>query len=434
MNTRAAPVMAALALALARPGGPARAADPVTELAIEHARIHPGDGRRIDDGTVLVRGETIVAVGPAAEVRVPAGARRVDARGAWITPGLIDAEARTGLVEVIAEASTDDSRLDDRYDAIRAAFSVLDGLNPRSVSIPVTRLEGVTASVLVARGGLVAGRAAVVRLAGDTVAQMTVRWPVAVHATAAEAGRSIAYGARGGVMLRLRELLDDVRQYARRRQDFERNQMRKVAASRLDLEALVPVVEGKLPLVVEAHRASDLLALLAFAREQKLRLVLSGCEEGWMVARELAAAKVPVIVSALPDLPRAFEALGARLDNAALLARAGVMVVVSPREDGHHSSRTLRLEAGNAVANGLPWEAALAAITRVPAEIFDVAATLGTLAPGKSADLVVWSGDPLEPLTRPQRVIIRGQELPLRSRQSDLRDRYRDLRASRPAP
>jgi len=235
-------------------------------------------------------------------------------------------------------------------------------------------------------------------------------------------------------MLRLRELLDDVRQYARRRPEFERNQMRKVAASRLDLEALIPVVEGKLPLVVEAHRASDLQALLRFAREQKIRLVVSGAQEGWMVAAELAAARVPVIVSALPDLPRTFETLGSRLENAALLAKAGVRVAISPREGDGPFSRTLRLEAGNAVAHGLPWEAALAAITRVPAEIFEVDGTLGTLAAGHAADLVVWSGDPFEPLTRPRHVILRGQDLPLRSRQTELRDRYRDLRPARPRP
>jgi len=404
------------------------------DLAIEHARIHTGDGHKIDDGTLVVRGETILAVGASAEVRVPDGARRVDGRGLWVTPGLVDAEALTGTVEVTQEDSTDDSGLDGRYDAIRAAFSVLDGLNPRSVLIPVTRIEGVTTSVLVPHGGLVSGRQAVVRLAGDSAEAMVVRSPAAIYATASGPGRAAAFGARGGVMLRLRELFDDVRQYARRRQDFERNQMRKVGASRLDLEALIPVVEGKLPFVVEAHRASDLQAVLRFAREQKIRLVISGGEEGWMVGKELAAARVPVIVSALPDLPREFEALGARLDNAALLARAGVQIAISPREHDGPFSRTLRLEAGNAVAHGLPWEEALAAVTRTPAEIFDVGALLGTLAQGRSADLVVWSGDPFEPLTRPRQVFIRGREIPLRSRQSELRDRYRDLRVARPRP
>jgi imidazolonepropionase-like amidohydrolase len=403
-------------------------------LAIEHARIHTGDGKKLDDGTVILHGETILAVGASGSVRVPEGARRLDARGTWVTPGFIDAEALTGTVEVTQEESTDDSGLDGRYDAVRAAFSALDGLNPRSVVIPVTRIEGVTSSVLVPRGGLISGRQAVVHLLGDSAEEMVVRAPAAVYATASGHGRSAAFGARGGVMLRLRELFDDVRQFARRRQDFERNQMRKVNASRLDLEALIPVVDGKLPLVVEAHRASDIQALLRFAREQKIRLVISGGQEAWMVAKDLAAARVPVIVSVLPDLPAAFESLGARLDNAALLARAGVAIAISPREQEGPFSRTLRIEAGNAVAHGLPWEAALTAVTRAPAEIFAVAGTLGTLAPGRSADLVVWTGDPFEPLTRSRNVFIRGREIPLRSRQSDLRDRYRDLRAARPRP
>jgi imidazolonepropionase-like amidohydrolase len=255
----------------------------------------------------------------------------------------------------------------------------------------------------------------------------------------------VAYGARGGVLLRLRELFDDVRQYSRRRQDFERNQMRKVAASRLDLEALIPVAEGRLPLVVEAHRASDVQALLRLGREQKLRLVLSGCEECWMVGREIAAAKVPVIVSSEPDLPRSFEALGARLDNAAILARAGVTLALSPRETEDHRSRALRFEAGNAVASGLPWEAALEAVTRVPAEIFGVGGgggggsgghvgnvgSVGSLGAGKAADLVQWSGDPFEPLTRPVRVFLNGREVPPVSRQTLLRDRYRLLKGFR---
>jgi imidazolonepropionase-like amidohydrolase len=405
---------------------------PAPALAIEHARIHPGDGRVIEDGTVVVRAGVISAVG--AGLTVPDGARRLDAHGAWLTPGLIDAEAQTGLAEVSYESTTVELGLDEHYDVIRPAFSVLDGYNPRSIVIPITRIEGVTSSALGPRGGLVSGRGAFVRLAGATVDEVVLRSPTAVYASAASAGRAAAYGARGGVLLRLRELIDDVRQYARRRQDFERNQMRKVGASRLDLDALIPVAEGKLPLVVEAHRASDIEAVLRFARENKLRLILTGAEEGWLVAPAIAAAKVPVIASVQPDLPHAFESLGARVDNATRLMAAGVTVALSPREDDDHRSRALRFEAGNAVAAGLTWEAALTAVTRTPAEIFDVADQVGTVAPGKRADLVLWGGDPFEPLTRPQHVFIGGREVPLRSRQTELRDRYRDLRTARPGP
>jgi imidazolonepropionase-like amidohydrolase len=408
-------------------------AEPAGEfVAIEHARVHTGDGRRLEDATVLLRGRTVAAVGPAGEIALPAGARRIEGRGQVVTPGLIDAESSTGLADIFLEQSSVEIGLDEKYDAVRAAFSVLDGFNPRAVAIPVTRLEGVTGVIVVPSGGLVQGQGAAVRLDGANSLDMLVRAPVAVYATVAASGRAAAYGARGGAMLRLRELLDDVRQYARRRAEFERNQMRKVAASRLDLEALIPVVERRLPLVVEAHRASDIEAVLRLARDERIDLVLTGCEEGWQVAAEIAAAKVPVIVSALPDLPRSFEALGARLDNAVRLAAAGVKLVLSPRARTEHSSRTLRLEAGNAVAQGLPWETALAAVTRVPAEIFDLGRQAGTLAAGASADLVVWSGDPFEPLTRPRHVFIAGREIPLRSRQTELRDRYRTLDGLRP--
>jgi imidazolonepropionase-like amidohydrolase len=422
---------ALLALALLMPA-PAGAADEV--VAIEHARVHPGDGRRIDDGTVVIRGNAIAAVGPAGEVQVPADARRIDGRNLWVTPGLIDAESSTGLGDVFLERTSVEVGLDERYDAVRAAFSVIDGLNPRAIAIPITRLEGITAVALAPLGGLVEGQGAAIHLSGDTTTAMVMRAPTAVYATVAEAGRAAAWGARGGWALRLRELFDDVRQYARRRADFERNQMRKVAASRLDLEALIPVVEGRLPLVVEAHRASDIEAVLRLARAEKLDLVLTGVEEGWQVAAEIAAARVPVIVSALPDLPRSFEALGARLDNAARLAAAGVPLIISPRSRSDHFSRTLRLEAGNAVANGLPWETALAAITRLPAHVFGLGRHVGTLAAGGPADLVLWTGDPFEPLTRPRRIFIAGRELPLRSRQTDLRDRYRTLEGQRLAP
>jgi imidazolonepropionase-like amidohydrolase len=403
-------------------------------VAIEHARIHPGDGRRIDDGCVLIRAGHIVAVGTAAEVKPPPGARLVDGRGLWVTPGLIDAESSTGLADIFAESSSVETHLDDRYDAVRAAFSVLDGLNPRAVTIPITRIAGITSTVLAPEGGLVSGQGAFIHLDGASVEQMLVRAPVGIYVSLAADGRAAAYGARGGQLLRLRELIDDVRAYARRRPDFERNQMRKVAASRLDLEALVPVIERRVPLVVEAQRASDIQAALRWARAERLAIILTGCEEGWIVAAEIAAAKIPVVLSALPNLPHSFEALGARLDNAALLAKAGVKLAISPRARTDHFSRTLRFEAGNAVANGLPWETALAAITRHPAEIFAGRRPLGTLAVGREADVVVWTGDPFEPLSLVRHVFIAGREIPLRSRQTELFERYRQLGKPAAAP
>ena len=242
-----------------------------------------------------------------------------------------------------------------------------------------------------------------------------------------------AFGARGGMTLRLRELFDDARQYEKRRAEFEQNRMRRVAASRLDLEALLPALQpgGALPFVVEVHRASDILAVLRFAKEQGVRVILSGCEEGWQVAREIAAAKVPVIVSALDNLPEDFDGVGARLDNAALLVAAGVSVAISTRLVEPHNARTLRFEVGNAVAHGLPWESGIAAVTKIPATIFGLN-DRGTLEPGKAANVVVWTGDPFETSTRVRALIVRGKEIPLVSRQTLLRERYRDVSGMRP--
>jgi imidazolonepropionase-like amidohydrolase len=181
-----------------------------------------------------------------------------------------------------------------------------------------------------------------------------------------------------------------------------------------------------MPLIVGVHRAADIRAVLKLAREQGLRIVLSGAEEGWMVAAEIAKARVPVILSATANLPASFESLGATMENAARLHREGVTIAFSNGDDGHRI-REVRYDAGNAVAHGLPYHAALEAITINPARIFGMAATTGAIERGKSADLVVWSGDPLEPMTQAQAVIIGGVEQPMDSRALDLARRYKDL-------
>jgi imidazolonepropionase-like amidohydrolase len=373
-------------------------------IAITNARIHSGDGTRIDAGTVVFQGDTIAAIGPTS-LPIPDGAQVVDGRGLWLTPGLVDAESLVGLVDIFGERATRESAMDERRDPIRAAFSVLDGWNPRSVVIPVTRIEGVTSVGLAPREGLVSGRGAVVRLTGDRADKSALKAPSAIYISLAHDGRHAGFDSRGGALLALRELFDDVRQFAKRRNEFERNEMRALSASRLDLDALIPVVEGKLPVVIEAHRASDIESTLSFIAEQHVSAVLSGCEEGWLVKDAIA--------------------LSAHAENAARLHSAGVEVILATREMGDHESRTLRFQAGNAVANGLPWEAALSAVTARPARILGVADRIGTLGVGKLADCVLWSGDPFEPLTRPRHIFMGGVEIPRVSRQTMLRDRYR---------
>lgn len=404
--------VAALALA-----GPAAA----QTVAITGAKVHTITGPPIEGATVLVRDGRIAAVGR--DVQVPADAERVDAAGQVVTPGLIDVGSNLGLVEVGAVGDTRDYVMSEP-DPIRAAFDVVDGINPNSSLIPVNRLQGVTTALTSPAGGLIAGQAAVIDLAGARVGDMLVR-PRAAMVASFDPGA--ADGARGAVSLRLRELLDDARFWRDNRASYDRGAARSLAASRLDLEALQPVLAGEMPLVVGVDRASDIEAVLRIADEYGLDLVIRGGAEAWMVADELAAADVPVIVKPLTDAPTSFARLGARFDNAALLHDAGVRVMLTSFET--HRAGDLAWEAGNAVRNGLDWAEALRAVTLTPAEVFGIDGEYGSIEPGKVADLVVWSGDPLELSGRPVRVMIRGEFVPRTSRQRELFERYRELPA-----
>jgi imidazolonepropionase-like amidohydrolase len=230
-------------------------------------------------------------------------------------------------------------------------------------------------------------------------------------------------GSRGAAMLRLREILEDARAYRQGRAAFDRGESRELAASRLDLAALQPVLDRQIPLVVEAHRASDILAAIRLARDYNLRLILAGATEGWMVTEELARDRIPVVVRVLENLPGSFERLGARYENAALMRQAGVQVILTSGDT--HNARNIRQEAGTAVAYGLPHAEALRAVTLYPAQLWGLA-DYGSLEVGKVANVVVWGGDPLEIMTPVQHVFIRGREIPLVSRQTQLRDRYMD--------
>jgi imidazolonepropionase-like amidohydrolase len=396
-------------------------------VAITGATVHTmGPQGTIQNGTVVIRDGRIQAVG--ANVAVPAGARTIDARGKVVTPGLFDSLSRLGIVEVSAVEGSQDASVED--DRITAAFNVADALNPRSALIPVNRIEGLTRAVVAPNPeeSLIAGQGAIIHLGGP--GDILLRSPVAMFAFLGETGAELTGGSRAGAMLRLREALQDALDYAANRRAFEQGDRREYAISRLDLEALIPVVRGELPLVVNANRASDILAALRMAKEFNLKLILAGVSEAWVVAKDIAAAKVPILLNPMENLPGSFELLGATLENAARLHKAGVTFAFATGDA--HNARNIKQGAGNAVAYGLPWEAALAAMTIVPARLWGLADRYGSLEPGKDADVVVWDGDPLELTTFPDAVFIQGRQMPMESRQTRLRDRYKDL--SKPLP
>ena len=396
-------------------------------IAITGGTVLPVSGPPITNGTVLLRDGRIVAVG--ADVAIPSDAQRIDASGKIVTPGIVNAATELSVVDIGAVAATRNVSARGR-EGIAAAFTVWDGLNPASVLIPPARSAGITSVVIAPRGGLLSGQAAVLHLVEGTAADMVMRSPVAMVGQIGSPQQANAQ-SRGELLLRLREVLDDARAYARRKADYERAQTRQFAASRLDLEALGPVLDGRLPLLLEVDRASDIESALKLARDYNLKLIISGAAEAWMVADKLAAARVPVLTGAMNNIPLSFSSLGTRQENAGLLRRAGVTVIIIGNAGGGDEEafnvRNVRFEAGNAVAYGMTREDALRAITLTPAEVFGVADRIGSLQPGKDADVVVWSGDPFEFATQPEHVFIRGREVRGATRQDLLEQRYKSL-------
>jgi imidazolonepropionase-like amidohydrolase len=428
--TALAPIAFAAAIAVSLTASPA-----ATEtIAIVNAHIYSmGPAGEIASGTVLVAEGKIAAVGP--RVATPEGARIIDAHGGVVTPGLVSTATPLSTVEIEGVEETNDNATES--DKLSAAFDVQYAVNPDSVLLPIARLGGVTDAIVTPTLGgrrarhdmLFAGQAAIIHLGrGQDLVEKTHAGVVLVMG---EQGGRIAGGSRAAEFGLLRAMLDDVRAYAKNKTNYDLGHNRAYALSREDLEALIPVVEGREPLIVSVHRASDIHQVLLLAREQSLKVILEGAEEGWRLAPEIAEARVPVLLDGRADLPQSFDRIGSTLENAARLNAAGVLIALE-NPPIYEGGRTPRIDAGRAVAHGLPFGAALASITINPAKIFGMANRIGALAPGMDADLVVWSGDPLEPLSAPVAVVIKGVEMPLRSRDLDLRDRY--LHASETPP
>ena len=395
-------------------------------IAITGGKVYTVSGATIENGTVLMRDGKIVAVG--ANVTIPEGAQRIEATGKWVTPGLVNAATVLGVAEIGAITGTYDASAQGK-DNVAAAFQVADGLNPASVLLSPTREDGTTTAILQPDGGLFAGQAAVIELVDGSAADMILKQSVAMVANF-DSPRAVGASSRGEMLMRVREILDDARSYARRRADYERAQTRPFAASRLDLEALQPVLAGRLPLLVNVDKASDIEATLRLAKEYGIKVLIGSGAEAWMVADQLAAAHVGVLTGAMNNIPRGFNSLGSRQENPALLRAAGVAVTLIGNGGGFEDQfnvRNIRYEAGNAVAYGMKWDDALRAITLAPAEMFGVSDRVGSLQAGRDGNVVVWGGDPFEFATRPEHVFVRGKEYHDVSRQDLLMERYKQL-------
>ena len=404
--------------------------------AITGATVHTiGPDGTLENATVVVENGRIAEVGTG--IQVPAGAQVIDATGKIVTPGIFSPLGQLGLTEVSAVAGTNDAR--QRGDDYSAGFDVADAYNRRSTIIPITRIEGVTRAVIAPFAGgpdeegnssrVLSGLASVVQL-GDNGDYLTKRG-VAVVANLGETGSAVAAGSRAAAIQELRAALVDALDYRQNKSAYDRGDWREYSVSSTDLNALVGVVEGDRSIVFNANRGSDIEVVIGLAAEFGLNAIIVGAAEAWMLAGQLAAADVSVIIDGTGNLPGNFDQINARLEAGGLLAAAGVRVSFGAGLRAHQA-RNITQSAGNAVANGMDWDDALEAITLAPAEMYGVANEVGSIEVGKAADLVIWAADPLELTSYPEQVLIQGESIPMESRQTLLRDRYLQTDTDKP--
>ena len=429
-------------------------------IAITGGTVALGDGSEpIPDGVVIIRNGRIAAAG--LNVGIPQDAQMVDARGKWVTPGIVAGFSRLGLSEIDLGG---DGTTDDKADGgpFGAAIDIAPVVNPNSSTIPVNRADGITRAIVapnVAKS-IFAGQGAVIDLGADM--EPITRARLFQFVEFGETGADTAGGSRASAYVLFRNALkeaSELRLYApaissarQRAGEIDRplvrnpNESREygpdarrsedVLLTRFDAAALVPVLQGRQYLLIHVERARDILNVLNLKRDYPLlKIVLVGASEGWLVADKVAASRIPVIASAVNDLPSSFEQLAATQSNVGRLRDAGVEVSIGMIDD--NDTRFLfneRQYAGNLVAlenvpgaSGVRWGEALAMITSRPAEALGLGRDLGSLAPGRRADVVIWSGDPLQVSSNAEVVFIDGVQQPMDTRQTKLRERYKDL-------
>lgn len=402
------------------------AASHAEKTAITNGQLHTIDAGVIENGTLLLEDGKITGVGT--NITVPVDARVIDAKGKPVTPGLFDAISSLGLSEVTLSAGIEDDEA--RTSRLKIAPDASFAFNPDNTYIPSTRISGVTrtATSMKVTGSIFAGRGAIVDM-GLGPDHMT-RPRAFLFADLGEKGGNNAGGSRAASWVELYAALKEADNLISHPRNHWQGGKGETLFSRVDLEALLPAAQGDVPFIIHVERKADILNVIKLKQNRpQLRIALYGATEAWRVADELAAAGIAVLVHPLANLPRDFNKIGATMENASRLQDAGVKIAITSwgRRYRHYSARLLPHFAGNAVANGLTRDEAMHAITLGPAEIYGVSDRLGSLTVGKEADVVIWSGDPLELMEAPTMVIIRGKEIPLVSRQTMLRDRYREI-------
>jgi hypothetical protein len=393
------------------------------DVLVRNATVHTATASGTLQGAdVLVQSGIIRAIGSG--LTAPASITVVEADGKPLTPSLFGGITDIGVEEVSGEATTVDHAVKLADQPLRPEFDVTLAYNPASLLVPVARVEGIgfTALGATTAGGFIAGQGGVVRLDGS----LDAIGPRALFVRMDGASSALAGNSRAAQWM----LLDQMVAEARGRITHDSPHALLTPAGRA---ALSGYLNGTGRIIVQIDRAADIQRLLRWSQREKVRIAIAGGAEAWQVAAQLAKADVPVFVDVLANLPGNFDQIGATLQNATRLHGAGVAVSFSQSGDASHNARKMRQLAGNAVANGLPWDAALAGLTQVPAKALGVDDRIGTLAVGQQADMVLWEGDPLDVAHYAQQLWLGGKAIPMRSRQTELRDRYLHSSGSKPA-
>ncbi|MDJ0920381.1 MAG: amidohydrolase family protein [Henriciella sp.] len=390
------------------------------DFAIVNAKVWTGTSAgTLESATVIISDGEISGVG--INLAPPSGMETLDAEGKWVTPGIISAFSRVGTVEVGAEGASNDTSA--AASPLSVALEASDGFNPAATNVAVTRIEGVTRMAVAPANGanMFAGQGFLADTSGKADSVTMER--AFVYVDLSEGGADLAGGSRPAAWAALRGAFADARGYPGRFITHNEGD----TLTRNDAQAFGPAVRGQQLMMINASRASDIRKVIALKAENPLlNLVIVDADEAWMVADELAAADIPVIIDPFDNLPTSFATLGATSRNAERLLAADVTTAFAHLGNSGHQTRLVLQSAGNAVANGVSFDDALASITTTPADLLGLEG-LGRLTPGAVADLVMWDGDPLEVMSAPELVVINGQRQSLESRQTKLRDRYLDL-------
>jgi imidazolonepropionase-like amidohydrolase len=392
----------------------------------------------IENGVIVMLGGKITAVGAASSVNIPSSAQVIDATGMTIYPGLIDSETQLGLTEISAENMTND--LVELSDEIMPHMHTAEAFHAESALIPVARLNGITNAVVAPEGGdTLPGQDSFIQLAGANATEMLLIRDNAMPLNFTGDERRNKGGfdkrkfpsTRMGLATQLRQAFIDAQDYKSKLTDYERkkadaaqNKKPEPLAPKRDLklEALIPYLEGKKTIVLAAESPSDLQTAVSLANEFKLKFVLNHIAHSQPVLDYVASLKVPVIVGPIYEAPKEDERYDTVYSLPAQLYKRGVKIVFASYSA--HNVRNLPDQAGFAIAFGLPYDEALKAITLNAAEVWGVADQLGSLDVGKTANVVMANGDPLDVKTDVKQVFIQGRAIPMTSRQTQLRDEY----------